>query len=107
MIKRIVKMTFREEEVDRFLYIFDQSSTRIRAFPGCRHLELWRCADPSNVFFTYSYWNAGADLERYRHSELFRQTWKKTKALFDGRPEAWSVEMLRQVGENPEQPTIK
>lgn len=100
MIKRIVKMTFREAEVDRFLHIFDQSSPRIRSFPGCRHLELWRCAEPATVFFTYSYWEDEAALERYRHSELFRQTWKQTKALFDARPEAWSVEVVRTPGKN-------
>ena len=95
MIKRIVKMTFREGEIDRFLQIFDRSSGHIRAFPGCRHLELWRCTAPANVLFTYSYWEDEDALERYRHSELFRDTWKQTKVLFEARPEAWSVGVLR------------
>lgn len=103
MIKRIVKMTFREEEVDRFLQIFDRSSEHIRAFSGCRHLELWRCSAPSNVLFTYSYWEDEEALEHYRRSELFRNTWKQTKALFEARPEAWSVTVLR-VPENEAEP---
>ena len=107
MIKRIVKMTFREAEVDRFLHIFDQSSPRIRSFPGCHHLELWRCTGPSPVFFTYSYWDDETALERYRHSELFRQTWKQTKALFGERPEAWSVEVVRMAGKNGDEKNVE
>ncbi|GJM35236.1 MAG: antibiotic biosynthesis monooxygenase [Saprospiraceae bacterium] len=91
MIKRIVKLTFRPEEIDNFLAIFETKKEAIRQFPGCQHLELWRNLEPDNIFFTYSYWDAEADLEAYRHSELFKTTWKATKVLFDGKPEAWSV----------------
>jgi len=97
MIKRIVKMTFRPEAVDQFLKIFDESSPHIRAFEGCHHLELWRCKDPGNIFFTYSFWKDEAALDAYRHSDLFRGTWRRTKQLFDDRPEAWSVEVERDV----------
>lgn len=94
MIKRIVKLTFRPEEIDTFLAIFHSKKEAIRAFPGCHHLELWRNREPNNVFFTYSYWDAPSDLEAYRHSELFKSTWKQTKALFADKPEAWSVDAL-------------
>jgi hypothetical protein len=94
MIKRIVKLTFQEDKVDDFLSLFEQTHQKIRSFPGCKHLELLRGIGPSNVFFTYSFWESEDDLEKYRHSELFRSTWSKTKVLFAGRPEAWSVEPL-------------
>jgi len=97
MIKRIVKMTFRPDTVDDFLDIFDESSPHIRGFEGCRHLELWHCREPDNVLFTYSFWESEAALDRYRHSDLFRSTWSRTKKLFDGRPEAWSIEVIREV----------
>jgi quinol monooxygenase YgiN len=97
MIKRIVKMTFRPEEVANFLEIFDESSPGIRAFDGCRHLELWRSKDPRHVFFTYSFWEDEAALEAYRNSGLFRRTWQRTKQLFSDRPEAWSFEVERTL----------
>lgn len=97
MIKRIVKMTFHADKVEDFIKIFDESSPLIRGFDGCSHLELWRCREPANVLFTYSYWESEAALERYRHSDLFRRTWSRTKELFEDRPEAWSVEMIRHL----------
>ncbi len=94
MIKRIVKLTFREEAVPDFLDIFRDSKERIRNFPGCHHLELWRDKQHPHTFFTYSFWEDESALYRYRHSELFRSTWKKTKVLFADRAEAWSVEKV-------------
>lgn len=92
MIKRIVKMTFRPEAVQTFLdVVFEESKNRIRAFPGCRHMELLRSAQEPDVLFTLSYWNGEEDLEAYRRSELFRSTWEKTKVLFSQKAEAWTV----------------
>jgi len=90
-------MTFREEAVDTFVSeVFEESKDRIRAFPGCRHMELLRQIQPSNVLFTLSYWDDETALNAYRASELFAQTWKKTKALFAEKAEAWSTEVLDQ-----------
>ena len=97
MIKRIVKLTFKETEVETFLKIFENKKKRIRNFSGCLHLELWRDANQPNVFFTYSFWETEADLNKYRYSELFQETWKNTKVLFSGKPEAWSVEMIETI----------
>lgn len=95
MIKRIVKMTFREEEVENFIReVFDRSKKHIRAFPGCRHMELLRDTRQPNVLFTLSYWDDETALNNYRKSELFSETWFKTKALFSDRPQAWSLEIL-------------
>jgi quinol monooxygenase YgiN len=95
MLKRIVKMTFREEAVQTFITdVFDQSKDRIRAFPGCHHMELLRQINNSNVLFTLSHWENEEALNAYRASELFADTWKKTKALFAEKAEAWSTEVL-------------
>ncbi|MGI9159467.1 MAG: putative quinol monooxygenase [Saprospiraceae bacterium] len=94
MIKRIVKMTFREEGVDTFLNeVFESSKSAIRAFPGCRHMELLRFTDDPRVLFTFSIWDDPEALEAYRRSELFQNTWAKTKALFAEKAEAWSAEV--------------
>jgi len=91
MIKRIVKLTFREEETDTFLQIFEESQEQIRNFPGCRHLELLRGLTAENIFFTYSFWESEEHLEAYRLSPLFKSTWSRTKKLFSEKPQAWSV----------------
>lgn len=89
---RIVKMTFKESEVENFLRIFEESKTKIAAFEGCSHLELLRDLHQGNIFFTYSYWDNKEALNNYRHSSLFREIWGRTKLLFNERAEAWSVE---------------
>lgn len=93
-IKRIVKLTFQEDQVDTFLEIFEESKNKIRQMEGCEHLELWRGTTVNNILFTYSFWDSEDALNAYRHSELFKKTWAKTKVLFSDKPQAWSVEML-------------
>jgi heme-degrading monooxygenase HmoA len=88
-------MTFREDGVEPFLReVFEHSKDRIRTFPGCRHMELLQHTAQPHVLFTLSYWDDEAALDRYRNSELFQSTWAKTKALFAGKAEAWSVTVL-------------
>jgi heme-degrading monooxygenase HmoA len=94
MIKRIVKLTFQENKIADFKEIFEQSKNRIRQRTGCQHVELLQDIAKPNVFFTLSYWESEADLEAYRHSELFESTWAKTKILFSDKPAAWSVAVV-------------
>ena len=96
MIKRIVKLTFRPDKIEDFQTLFEGVKNRIRHFPGCEYLELWQDQNDPRIFFTYSFWQDSDDLEAYRHSDLFKSTWKETKALFDDRPEAWSVKLVNQ-----------
>jgi len=91
MITRIVKMTFSQERVEEFLIVFNQKKALIAGFEGCEYLELVRDKDNKNIFFTISKWKEQTYLEKYRSSELFQQTWKKTKVLFSDRPQAWST----------------
>ena len=91
MITRIVKMTFSPEKVEEFLLVFNQKKALIAGFEGCEYLELVRDKDNKNIFFTISKWKEQTYLEKYRSSELFQQTWAKTKVLFSDRPQAWST----------------
>jgi quinol monooxygenase YgiN len=97
MLVRIVRMTFREEEVLNFLALFHSHQTQIRHFPGCLHLELWRDKQNPCVMSTYSHWESEEALEAYRHSTLFAEVWPKTKALFAEKPIARSHERLIRV----------
>lgn len=92
MINRIVQLRFRPEATAEFIAIFEASQDRIRAFPGCLHLELWRDRSDPRLFFTYSHWESEEALASYRHSELFRTTWARTKVLFSDRPRAYSLD---------------
>lgn len=97
MIIRIVKMTFDPSKVSDFLEVFDASKERIRSFEGCTHLKLLNDVSNANIFFTYSHWQSEKHLNAYRDSELFKTTWTQTKKLFVARPEAWSVEVRREL----------
>ena len=92
MIIRIVKMTFRPEEIGRFQDLFLGWKPRIRSFPGCRHLELLHDVGDPRVFFTYSHWEGPEDLEAYRVSDVFAGVWPVVKAQFAAPAEAWTVD---------------
>jgi heme-degrading monooxygenase HmoA len=97
MIIRIVKMLFKEEEVEAFKILFEERKLLIRNFDGCTRLELWQDITHPNVFFTYSWWETEAHLNAYRSSSFFDETWNLTKQKFAAKPEAWSVERLHQL----------
>ena len=97
MIIRIVKMIFREEEVDAFKTLFDERKSLIRNFEGCTHLELWQDKTNPTIFFTYSWWDSEEHLNKYRDSHFFDDTWSLTKQKFAGKPEAWTVEAIHQL----------
>ena len=91
MIVRIVQMTFIPEKVKEFTDLFYERRETISNFPGCTHLELWQDSDNENIFFTYSIWNSEADLNHYRFSDFFKDTWSRTKVLFADKPQARSL----------------
>ncbi len=97
MITRIVRMSFREDEVATFLQIFDSSKSKIRAIEGCLYLSLHRDASDQCVFYTLSKWTSEASLNQYRESDLFIDTWARTKLLFRDKPMAYSMEEIGQL----------
>ena len=91
MLVRIVKLTFKKENIASFEAIFEENKIKIRHVEGCTFLELLQSKEAENVFFTYSYWNSTTDLENYRNSKFFKSVWNSTKLLFEDKPEAWSL----------------
>ncbi len=91
MLVRIVKLSFKTENISSFEKVFEETKNQIREFDGCNLLELYQDKNNPNIFFTYSYWNNENDLENYRNSDFFKSVWSKTKVMFDSKPEAWSV----------------
>ena len=85
-------MHFDPQKVETFQEIFSQNKHRIQGFSGCEKVELLRDIDQPNIFFTYSHWTGTDALANYRNSDVFRDIWAQTKALFNDAPQAWSVE---------------
>ncbi|MEM1340003.1 MAG: antibiotic biosynthesis monooxygenase family protein [Bacteroidota bacterium] len=91
MLIRIVKLTFKQENISSFEAIFEETKEKIINFKGCYHLELYQDMKDPNIFFTYSHWENGAALDAYRNSDFFKKVWSRTKLLFGDKPQAWSV----------------
>lgn len=87
-------MSFYPEKVEAFLENFHKNKEHIRNFKGNTFLELYQDKNNKSVFFTYSIWENEEDLENYRNSELFNEVWTFTKALFNDKPQAWSVDRM-------------
>ncbi|MEZ4876813.1 MAG: antibiotic biosynthesis monooxygenase family protein [Flavobacterium sp.] len=94
MFIRIVKMSFHQENISKFLENFDLMKEKIRNAEGNRYLELYQDKNNPCIFFTYSFWETEQDLENYRQSALFDEVWTFTKKLFNNKPEAWSVDKI-------------
>jgi autoinducer 2-degrading protein len=91
MITRIVKMTFRPENIDVFMEIFTTYQKQIRAFDGCNGVDLMKDLNNECIFFTLSFWHTEEDLNAYRESYIFKNTWSKVKPMFSESAEAWSL----------------
>jgi (4S)-4-hydroxy-5-phosphonooxypentane-2,3-dione isomerase len=91
---RIVKLTFKPEFVDLFLQLFEERKVAIRNVEGCNLLELWHDKQDVNSFYTYSIWQHEFDLENYRTSAFFQDTWSLIKPWFGTKAIAFSTEKL-------------
>lgn len=91
MVTRIVKMTFKENAIPDFLEIFKENHKIIWNYEGCDQLILVQDITDKRIFFTISRWTSENALLSYRKSDFFRNTWQKTRLLFEEKPEAWST----------------
>ena len=94
MIRRIVKMKFREDCIEEFIEIFNSAKEKIESQSGCYSVELMTDLKDPTTMFTFSIWEDEASLQQYRNSSIFSSVWPKTKALFSHKPEAWSLQYL-------------
>lgn len=75
-----------------FLDIFDQVKKQIRAQEGCRGLEILKSEEDGHIsIWTISLWKNESDLNLYRSSTLFKQTWSEVKPLFSAKARAWTL----------------
>lgn len=90
VIVRIVRLTIDPSRTDEFVSLYEHVSARIRQFDGCRHLELWQDVRYSNIYTTCSHWRHHDDLDAYRESAFFKETWSLTRRLLAAPAEATS-----------------
>ncbi|TCC90572.1 antibiotic biosynthesis monooxygenase [Pedobacter frigiditerrae] len=91
MLVRIVKMHFAPAYVDEFKTLFNNIKLLISNFEGCKDVKLLQHETDETIFFTISKWQGADDLENYRKSNLFIETWAKVKPNFSSKAEAWSL----------------
>lgn len=94
MIARIVTMTFKENEINNFVLLFNEYKTQIKNSTGCISLTLIQKLDHPTEISTLSYWENEDYLNNYRNSDIFKQVWPQTKLLFSSPPKAISYEIL-------------
>ena len=90
MITRIVRMTFDPKYKEAFINQFIEVRISILEMKGCLDVELYHDSKFPNIMTTISKWDSEEDLNNYRQSELFMNTWRKTKAMFCSKPIAQS-----------------
>lgn len=91
MITRVVKMTFKAEDVQKFEQIFERTADLIQSFEGCHEVKLMRDISSVNTYFTLSRWQSEEHLNAYRASSLFKTIWADVKPLFSEKAQAWSL----------------
>lgn len=94
---RIVRLEFKPEHTIDFNDLFESRKERIRNVPGCTYLALWQDHHHSNVFYTYSLWQAAIDLENYRSSDFFKDTWATIKPWFKAPAQAFSTHAIDEL----------
>ncbi|AHM59717.1 antibiotic biosynthesis monooxygenase [Flammeovirgaceae bacterium 311] len=97
MVIRVVRMYFKEEHIEDFLKLFNDTKDQIREFDGCMRLELLQDHGQEHILTTYSYWRDLKALDNYRHSALFMEVWSQMKKYFAAKPIAFSCKKLMEV----------
>lgn len=92
MIVRLVKLTIQPDKIHDFKKLFVSVEDSIRSFHGCQSLQLLNDVNNPDVFFTYSVWSSENELNDYRFSPFFKNTWGKTRQYFSLPAEAWSLD---------------
>jgi hypothetical protein len=90
-------MHFKAGYVDEFQAMFNEVKEGIRNQKGCELLELYQDKVDPQRFYTYSYWKDEEALNNYRKSALFQVVWPQTKAMFDQKPIAHSLEKIHSL----------
>jgi quinol monooxygenase YgiN len=98
-ILRLVRLTFKAENVETFLQFFSETAPHIRAFEGCIELQGFRDREQPNVVYTLSRWASPEHLENYRQSTFFKNTWEQVSRWFEDKPQAFTLVPFAEASE--------
>jgi len=92
MIKRIVRLTMKDTvSMQAFEDIYERRNPHKKSVKGCLDVKVMRDVNEENVYYTVSTWESNGDLEAYRQSPYFKETWPMVKANLAKRAEAYSM----------------
>lgn len=97
MIVRIVELSIREDKMVIAKSLLAEVAPKVRSSPGCSHLRILIDLHKSGHVTTYSHWSSEADLNAYRHSDIFKDFWAQIKPLFALPAKAWSSQTLHYL----------
>lgn len=99
MITRVVRLTLRPDvKSEAFEEIYRNRNPFAKGVKGCRSVKVLKDVNDERVLYTLSAWDCNEDLEAYRQSEYFAQTWPMVKALLGQKTQAFSMtEMEVQI----------
>lgn len=98
MIQRIVKLTLsKQTDLEAFRVIYDARNPMKNKVKGCRSVKIMKEINDENVYYTVSMWDSDADLEAYRSSAYFKETWPMVKAHLAVRAEAFTLKDITEL----------
>jgi heme-degrading monooxygenase HmoA len=75
-------MYFLPNKQMEFLKIFNEVKSTIFSMHGCISVDVVVEDNDPNMAKTVSYWESEADLNVYRNTPFFKETWQSCKVLF-------------------------
>jgi heme-degrading monooxygenase HmoA len=91
-------MKFKPDKEAEFMDIFNQVKRNVRSQKGCKGLEILSSeSEGEKSIWTLSLWRTVEDLETYRQSDLFKETWASIKPLFASKAKAWTLTTLLEL----------
>lgn len=100
MIIRKVDLVIFPEVKDEFEKICATRNPALQKFKGCHRVELIKNPSIKNAYSTISLWDSEEDLNDYRFSEYFGETWKMFKPMFAKKAEAITYELIGQSSQD-------
>jgi len=98
MIKRIVRLTVRDEaSMEAFRNIYAERNPFKNGVQGCMSVKIMKDVTEENIYYIVSHWDRPEDLEAYRQSDYFKETWPMVKAQLATRAEAFSMTEIEEV----------
>lgn len=92
MIKRIVRLTLKDNTSKAaFEEIYNRRNPHKNGVQGCHDVKVMKDVNEENIYYTVSTWESNDDLEAYRHSDYFKETWPMVKAHLATRAKAFSL----------------